>query len=99
MDSADLALCSSDGVEFKVHKIILELASSIFSTMLALPQSSLVAGDAPSRLTVNMSEDSQSLRMLLRFCYPRTFCPEPELLELVDIGEVSHGDERSTEGS
>ncbi|KZV66261.1 hypothetical protein PENSPDRAFT_637191 [Peniophora sp. CONT] len=85
--SAELVLRSSDGVDFAAHKLILELASSIFSDMFSLPQPPVTpdSSSLSSRTIISMSEDAASLRMLLRFCYPRTFCSEPELLELEDI--------------
>ncbi|VDB87558.1 unnamed protein product [Peniophora sp. CBMAI 1063] len=81
--SAEFALESSDGVCFAVHKLMLELASHVFRDMLSFPQPA-TAG-SPSRPVISMSEDAQSLRILLRFCYPRTFCPEPALVGLDDI--------------
>ncbi|VDC04217.1 unnamed protein product [Peniophora sp. CBMAI 1063] len=76
---ADLVLRCSDGIHFAVHRAILRLASPVFRDMLSLPQPSV------NDSVVSMSEDSQTLRTLLRFIYPRSFCAEPNLSELADI--------------
>ncbi|KZV63266.1 hypothetical protein PENSPDRAFT_691802 [Peniophora sp. CONT] len=81
---AEFILRSSDGVDFAAHKLILQLASHVFRDMLSLPQPS-TSTEASSRAIIDMTEDAQSLRYLLRYNYPRAFCPEPELSTLGQI--------------
>ncbi|KZV66258.1 hypothetical protein PENSPDRAFT_689132 [Peniophora sp. CONT] len=81
---AEFILRSSNGIDFAVHKTILHLASPVFRDMLSLPQPSLLT-DASSRTIISMTEDAPSLRLLLRFTYPRSFCDEPWLLTIDDI--------------
>ncbi|KZV60182.1 hypothetical protein PENSPDRAFT_760157 [Peniophora sp. CONT] len=81
---AELILRSCDGVDFAVYKAILRLASPVFDSMLSLPQSTS-SNPPPERPVISMSEDAQSLRLLLRFCYPRSYCAEPELKQIAEI--------------
>ncbi|KAI0352401.1 hypothetical protein OH77DRAFT_1409265, partial [Trametes cingulata] len=81
-DDADIVLRSSDGIDFYVHRIILSLASPVFATMLALPQP---PGAHVERPVVDMSEDSQTLDIFLRVCYPE---PAPEIPSLHLLREV-----------
>ncbi|VDB87560.1 unnamed protein product [Peniophora sp. CBMAI 1063] len=77
---ADIIIRSSDGVNFAVYKHILQLASPALRDIISLstsPPSSLPVADIP--------EDQVSTRMLLQFCYPRTVCPEPELLGMNQV--------------
>ncbi|VDB87562.1 unnamed protein product [Peniophora sp. CBMAI 1063] len=85
---AELILRSSDGVDFAVYRAILQLASHVFRDMLSLPPP-VEDHDSPTRTTIGMSEDAQSLRLLLHFTYPRSFCPEPDLSEIADIKRVA----------
>ncbi|RPD73320.1 hypothetical protein L226DRAFT_614220 [Lentinus tigrinus ALCF2SS1-7] len=72
--SADITLRTSDHVDLHVHTQILSQASPVFSTILSLPQpqacgqaAGAVASDRP---VIDVSEDSKTLRPLLRLCYP-----------------------------
>ncbi|KAJ3531736.1 hypothetical protein NM688_g7533 [Phlebia brevispora] len=71
---ADVVLRSSDSMDFRVHKLILSLASPVFATMFSIPQpitsradTDLVGHELPS---VDMSEDAETLEAVLRECYP-----------------------------
>ncbi|OSD05505.1 hypothetical protein PYCCODRAFT_1465389 [Trametes coccinea BRFM310] len=83
--SADIVFCSSDGVLFKVHKLVLSLASEFFADMFALPQpaapsstgfrtESIKSGKAPTELeglpVVHVSEPGTVLEDLFRLVYP-----------------------------
>lgn len=57
----DITLRSSDGVEFKVYRLILKLTSPIFSDMFS------VAAAEPS---IELTDDAQSINMMLQFSYP-----------------------------
>ncbi|KAG8732861.1 hypothetical protein FRC11_010460 [Ceratobasidium sp. 423] len=57
----DITLCSSDGVEFKVYRLILRLTSPVFSDMF-----SVASVEDP----VSLTDDAQSIAMMLQFAYP-----------------------------
>lgn len=83
-DDADLIIRSSDGVDFRVHRIILSLSSYFFADMLALPQPSGTA----SIPIVDVTEDSHSCHtfdMFLRFSYPII---DPEVKSLLELRKV-----------
>lgn len=84
---AELILRSYDGVDLAAHKFVLQLSSPVFRDMLSLPQPSTCDEDTTTchRAIIPMSEDAHSLRLMLCFCYPRTICPEPDLLAIQDI--------------
>ena len=66
---ADIVLRSSDGVYFRVFKIILSLASPIFTDTFSipLPASEELHAGCP---VVALSEDSKSVDFALRHLYP-----------------------------
>lgn len=64
---ADLILASSDGVHFRVHKLILGKASPVFLDMFAIP-TSLDGTEGPQ--TVQLTESSWAVEAMLRMCYP-----------------------------
>ncbi len=75
--SADLILRSADHIDFRVHTQILAQSSSVFATMLTLPQPAPCTpsednGDAGPSATpvVSVSEDGATLDLLLRLVYP-----------------------------
>ncbi|VDC04216.1 unnamed protein product [Peniophora sp. CBMAI 1063] len=83
---AELILRSSDGVDLAAHMFVLRMSSPVFHDMLSLPQPSEHDDKtAGGQTVIAMAEDAQSLRLMLRFCYPRTLCPEPDLLTIADI--------------
>ena len=67
----DVVLKSSDGVLFRVHKVILSLASPFFRDMFSLPQSPGTpqdcVGNAP---IIPFTESSEIIDTLLRAVYP-----------------------------
>ena len=88
---ADVILRSSDGVDFRVYKVILSKASLFFKDMFTLPPPSPDSQDdykddykdgAP---IITLSEDSASLDLLLRFCYP---VEDPTLSTIEDVETV-----------
>lgn len=60
---ADIVLKTSDGVEIRSYKVLLSLASPVFETMLALPQSA----EGPSPPIVEFQDDSKKLIAALRW--------------------------------
>ncbi|KAI0744119.1 hypothetical protein C8Q80DRAFT_879994 [Daedaleopsis nitida] len=74
---ADIILRSSDGSTFRVHKLVLKIASAGFAGMFTLPDAT--TGALP---VVDLTEDAASLEKLLRRCYP---VARPPLTTLADI--------------
>lgn len=88
---ADVILRSADGVEFRVFKLFLSLASPFFETLFGLPQAPNGATDQEMKddlAVIAMSEDSKTLDSFLRFCYPSTLADDPSLENLTDILSV-----------
>ncbi|KAG6326948.1 hypothetical protein ID866_12141, partial [Astraeus odoratus] len=69
--NADIVLRSSDDVDFKVFKCILSLASPVFKDTVTLAAPTLdQSPDLQSLPIVYMSENSDTLDVLLRLIYP-----------------------------
>ncbi|KZV70874.1 hypothetical protein PENSPDRAFT_651179, partial [Peniophora sp. CONT] len=83
---ADAILRSSDGVDFRVHRLFLSKASPVFADMFALPSGDSAVGDElkENLHVIAMSEDEASLRILLGCCYPT---PEPVALGSIEDAE------------
>lgn len=66
--TADIILRSGGPkvVEFRAHRVILSIASPVFETMFSLPQ----PGVEKSLPVCDLSEDANTLEVLLRFIYP-----------------------------
>ncbi|KAI6010367.1 hypothetical protein PISMIDRAFT_49044, partial [Pisolithus microcarpus 441] len=89
---ADVILRSSDGVDFRVFRLFLSLASPFFETLFDLPQPSQAANadmeikDGPPVIPV--SEGSKTLDSLVRFCYPCTLAEDPVIEDFREIISV-----------
>ncbi|KAI0630270.1 hypothetical protein C8Q77DRAFT_1160623 [Trametes polyzona] len=85
-DTADVILRAIDGAEFRVHRVILSQASSVFAGMFEIPQPPQDAHspDPPSLPIVDLTESRGTLEKLLMLCYPMT----TPLLQLSDINAV-----------
>ncbi|KAI0730801.1 hypothetical protein C8Q76DRAFT_339573 [Earliella scabrosa] len=75
--TADITICSSDGVVFRLHRVILSLASDFFKDMLSLPQPAATSYHQGPHTTqpggtpiIEVSESSDVLERLFRLCYP-----------------------------
>ncbi|KAG8763429.1 hypothetical protein FRC12_008554 [Ceratobasidium sp. 428] len=70
----DVSLKSSDGVVFLAHSLLLRLASSVFTDMFST---------ATQNDVVELTDDSESVSLMLRFIYPPVFMDNlsTELLE------------------
>ncbi|CAL1706755.1 unnamed protein product [Somion occarium] len=79
---ADAIIRSSDNVDFKVHKLILSMASPVFSDMFLFPQ--MVQEDAELPV-VTVSEGSPVMDWVLRATYPTA---STELNELDFIYQI-----------
>ena len=72
---ADIILRSSDKSDFRVFKLFLSLASPFFETLFELPQPTQASEDQEIKdglAVIYMPENSKTLDILLRFCYPCT---------------------------
>ncbi|KAJ8507808.1 hypothetical protein ONZ45_g9862 [Pleurotus djamor] len=69
---ADMVFRSSDGVDFRVHKIIFRLTSPFFENLLSVPQPTEKSPEEYSdgAPVIPFTEDSATLDLMLRFCYP-----------------------------
>jgi hypothetical protein len=84
---ADVILRSADGVEFRVFKLFLSLASPFFEALFGLPQAHDEVTDQEMKdglAVIAMSEDSKTLDSFFRFCYPSTLADDPSLENLTD---------------
>ncbi|OBZ74808.1 hypothetical protein A0H81_05205 [Grifola frondosa] len=73
-DDADVVLRSSDNVDFRVHRMILSVASPVFKDMFHIPPPAALAVEDTHPETglplVQLAEDSRTLDNFLRLCYP-----------------------------
>ena len=82
----DVVLKSSDGVLFRVHKVILSLASPFFSDMFSLPQTGTPAdGPCNNGPIIPFTESSETIDTLLRVVYPNE---DPDLKLVQEIEGV-----------
>ncbi|KAF8710616.1 Broad-Complex, Tramtrack and Bric a brac, partial [Rhizoctonia solani] len=58
----DLTLRSSDGIEFRVHSLLLHIASTVFSDMFQVGTN--------NHQVVDLAEDSQTIGLMLEHIYP-----------------------------
>ena len=85
--AADIILRSSDGVDSCVLKLSLSLASSFFETLFNLPNPNLPQSPEANKdqefrdhlPVIPVTEDSKTLDLLLRFCYPCTLADDPKI--------------------
>ena len=89
-EAADAILRSSDGVNFRVYRLLLSLVSSVFGDILSLPSFghggyTTEEGGAGSQETPTMDveEDADILESFLRWCNPR--CTPPLVESWDDI--------------
>ncbi|KAI0688113.1 hypothetical protein C8T65DRAFT_746772 [Cerioporus squamosus] len=66
---ADFVLRTADNIEFRVHRLILSLASSVFEGMFSIPKPPALSPDRDIP-GISIPEDSQALDLFLRICYP-----------------------------
>lgn len=101
LPTGGVILKSSDGVEFKVYKNILALASPLFREMFTLPQSidtndtgelMDAKGEKPTSdvQVVDVTETSKTLDILLRMIYPTS---PPSFPGVTDSGEIEDAQE------
>lgn len=86
---ADAILRSSDGVDFRVFKLFLTLASpvleSLFNHSQPSEETSIAAEIGDGLPVICVSEDSRTLDSLLRFCYPCTLAEDPSLKDSREV--------------
>jgi len=86
---ADIVLRSSDNVYFRVFQCMLAFASPFFESLFDLPQPSRHADDETfdGLDVIQVSENSRTLDILLRFCYPAAI-KDPTLEDVKDLEQV-----------
>ncbi|KAL4249881.1 hypothetical protein ABKN59_001993 [Abortiporus biennis] len=72
---ADVLLCTTDGVSFRVHKAILRIASTHFNKKFKTRSADFQSQDDDTQI-VCVEEDSRVLDLLLRHLYP---VPSPDI--------------------
>lgn len=77
IEDADVVFTTSDGVEFRVYKAILAVASPFFRDMFSLKQPTVGASEP-----ITVAEDSKIFDALLRLCYP---VDDPALTDLSQL--------------
>ncbi|KAH9893459.1 hypothetical protein C8Q73DRAFT_791312 [Cubamyces lactineus] len=79
---ADIMIRSADGIDFRVHSQILNVASPIFEDMIAVAQPEVEDTSSGRHIpTVTLVEDGRTLDTLLRLCYPVEISDAPWVLE------------------
>ncbi|RPD73329.1 hypothetical protein L226DRAFT_446698, partial [Lentinus tigrinus ALCF2SS1-7] len=84
-NDADFMLRSSDNVEFRVHRLILSMASFVFESMFSMPKPPTLPSDPPGIPEISIPEDSETLDLFLRICYPLI---DPEVQTLLLLRKV-----------
>ena len=88
---ADIILRSSDNIDFRIFKLFLSLASPFFEILFEIPQPAEANEEQEVKdglVVIPVVEDSKTLDVLLRFCYPCTLTEEPKLEVLKDAVDV-----------
>lgn len=77
-DDGDLVICSSDKCYFRVYKLFMQKASPVFETMFLMP-----SANTPDQIhAVNVTEDGETMHLLLQLCYPGND-PQIETLDVI----------------
>ncbi|KZT40233.1 hypothetical protein SISSUDRAFT_1118420 [Sistotremastrum suecicum HHB10207 ss-3] len=85
-NDGDLIVRTSDNVEFKIHKVIMALASQVFRDMQTLDSTNtLIFSPENPTPVVDVSEPSQLFDVLLRLIYP---VPQPDLTSLDLVADL-----------
>ncbi|KAI0645764.1 hypothetical protein C8Q79DRAFT_713602 [Trametes meyenii] len=84
-DDTDVIFRSCDGVDFRLHKSIITRVSPVWRDMLAPLDSKHPVTGTPQAVT--LTEDTETLDNLLRFCYPIS---RPQFTSLGDACEALH---------
>jgi len=94
--NADVILRSSDKepVDFRVYKLLLSLASPFFSEIFSLPQPSTPSvysdecQDPGGLPVIQMTEDKETLHLLLSLCFPVSVSEIPRFSSLQELQKV-----------
>ncbi|KAJ7064095.1 hypothetical protein C8F01DRAFT_1022197 [Mycena amicta] len=90
--NADIILRSSDNIDFRVHQIILSIASPVFRDMFALPRATNPSPTSTDlEKVVQMGESSTVLHDILRFWYPGAQPSIQSISQLSDIIQLTIG--------
>lgn len=87
--TADVILCSSDGVKFRVHKLVLSEASPVFAGMFLLPEPAITTGHEDyyedGVPIVQLEEAGSTIDLLLALLYPGMGPPVSSLTTFVAV--------------
>ncbi|GJE98548.1 hypothetical protein PsYK624_147800 [Phanerochaete sordida] len=83
--TADLTLRTHDAVDFRVHRYVLVMASTVFEGMCSLPQPTAAAGEKQELPVVQMGEDSHTMTRLLMLLYPDKHPTHIDVTMLPDV--------------
>lgn len=97
-EGADLWIRTSDGVDIKVHKIVLELASEVFDNLIFRSSNHAsrhyaLSGQRKSKdnlPVVQMDDNNVALRELLRYIYPVIRSPMANLPDFTGVVDLAH---------
>ena len=82
-EAADIVFTTEDGVDFRVYKAVLSLASPFFADMFSLAQHAEGKGENSNVVEpIQIQESSQTFDHLLRLCYP---VPDPVVQDLAEL--------------
>ncbi|KZS91902.1 hypothetical protein SISNIDRAFT_456087 [Sistotremastrum niveocremeum HHB9708] len=81
---SDITIRTCNFVDFRVHKCILSLASTVFRDMLSLDQISPQSSEAERKI-VEVTENETRMELLLRYIYPSHARPVPRNLESMAV--------------
>lgn len=76
---ADLLLSSKDGVKFRVHSVVLKLASGVFRDMLSIPRAASEGAGDP----IQLEESGEVLSAVLDLIYPSSALPDMPTFDFV----------------
>ncbi|OJT05580.1 hypothetical protein TRAPUB_3593 [Trametes pubescens] len=84
---ADVILRSSDGVDFRVYKIILTIVSPILKSMITILDAPDTSPASPQ--VIELVENASTLEHLLRLCYPVPRTPIASLEKFVAVSDAA----------
>ncbi|EJU03503.1 hypothetical protein DACRYDRAFT_29876, partial [Dacryopinax primogenitus] len=88
-DTVDVVLKSSDGVDFRVHKMFLAIASTAFESTFLLPSNP--QGETESTLpSVSLVEIAEVIALILAYIYPIKRPSRPSLALLKGALRAAH---------
>jgi hypothetical protein len=91
VDAADIIIRSSDGMHFRMIKLLLSLVSPIFKDLFNLPRSTEEEGIDETKdglPIVDLTEKSGTIKNILSFCYPAIYNGDVGLETLSEVSAL-----------